>query len=102
MHCGCSPEKVKSARGNRTSKGAEKWLDVQRTWGTRDCVEYLRACGYRILVTQLTPDSVPIQAVDWTQPTAFILGNEVDGKHPFHYPLQIIWLITIPVPYTFV
>lgn len=36
--CICSPEKVKSARGNRTSKGAEKWLDVQRTWGTRRCV----------------------------------------------------------------
>lgn len=82
MLLACSPERVKEARGNRTSKGAEKWLDVQRTWGTRNCVEHLHACGYRILVTQLTSDSVPIQQVDWTQPTAFILGNEVDGDSP--------------------
>ena len=38
-----------------------------------------QACGYRVLVTQLTPDSVPIHDIDFTQPTAFILGNEVDG-----------------------
>ena len=39
----------------------------------------LQDCGYRVLVTQLTPDSVPIHDIDFTQPTAFILGNEVDG-----------------------
>jgi tRNA G18 (ribose-2'-O)-methylase SpoU len=83
---------VKEARGNRTSKGAEKWLDVQRTWGTRNCIEHLRACGYRILVTQLTPNSVPIQQIDWTQPTAFILGNEVDGDPPLTD--HVLWMAT--------
>lgn len=39
----------------------------------------LQDCGYQVLVTQLTPDSVPIHNIDFTQPTAFILGNEVDG-----------------------
>ena len=40
---------------------------------------HLRACGYRILVTQPTAESVSIQDIDWTRPTAFILGNEVTG-----------------------
>ena len=40
----------------------------------------LQACGFRVLVTQLTPTSVPIHDIDFTRPTAFILGNEVNGK----------------------
>ena len=76
----CSTGRVKSSRANRTSKGAEKWLDVQEhRHGTAVCIQYLKACGFRVLVTQLTQDSVPIHDVDLTQPTAFILGNEVDG-----------------------
>ena len=75
-----STGRVKSSRANRTSKGAEKWLDVQEhRHGTAACIEHLKACGFRVLVTQLTQDSVPIHDVDLTQPTAFILGNEVDG-----------------------
>ena len=40
----------------------------------------MQACGFRVLVTQLTPTSVPIHDIDFTQPTAFILGNEVNGE----------------------
>ena len=38
-------ERVKPARGNRTSKGAEKWLDVQEHFGTEAAVAHLRAAG---------------------------------------------------------
>ncbi|CAK0786426.1 hypothetical protein CVIRNUC_009639 [Coccomyxa viridis] len=81
IHCiDTSTGRVKSSRANRTSKGAEKWLDVQEhRHGTAACIAHLQACGFRVLVTQLTQDSVPIHDVDLTQPTAFILGNEVDG-----------------------
>ncbi|KAK9918200.1 hypothetical protein WJX75_002222 [Coccomyxa subellipsoidea] len=95
-----SPEKVKSARGNRTSKGAEKWLDVQRTWGTRRCVMHLRACGYRILVSQPTAESVSIQDIDWTRPTAFILGNEVNGASAEAIELAD-QAVTVPMAHSF-
>ena len=72
-------ERIKHARGNRTSKGAEKWLDVQEHRGTAACVAHLRARGFRVLVTAPRPGSVPVQDVDFTRPTAFLLGNEVDG-----------------------
>ena len=33
--------------------------------------------GYQIVVTALDPESVPLSAIDWSKPTAFVLGNEV-------------------------
>ena len=42
---GCSMGRVKSSRANRTSKGAEKWLDVQEhKHGTAACIAYLKVC----------------------------------------------------------
>ncbi len=41
--CACSSGRVKSSRANRTSKGAEKWLDVQEhKHGTAACIAYLK------------------------------------------------------------
>ena len=40
-----SRERIKSSRANRTSKGAEKWLDVQEhQHGTAACISYLKVC----------------------------------------------------------
>lgn len=63
----------------RTSQGAEKWLDVQVWEKPEDCIEALRKRGFRVAVTDAGPDSVPLSALDFTRPTAIILGNEVDG-----------------------
>ncbi len=41
--CARSSGRVKSSRANRTSKGAEKWLDVQEhKHGTAACIAYLK------------------------------------------------------------
>ena len=40
----------------------------------------LRDLGFRVAVTHLTHAAVSITEVDWTQPTAFVLGNENLGK----------------------
>ncbi|MEZ4702303.1 MAG: RNA methyltransferase [Rhodothermales bacterium] len=66
-------------RSSRTSQGADKWLDITR-WETPDaCVESLREAGYRIAVTHLSPDAVPIDTLDFTRKTALVLGNEQHG-----------------------
>ncbi|KAG2499348.1 hypothetical protein HYH03_002923 [Edaphochlamys debaryana] len=63
----------------RTAAGADKWLDV-RVWdSTAACVSAAKAAGYQVLTTHLTKSSITIQEVDWTRPTAFILGNEKFG-----------------------
>lgn len=67
----------------RTSKGAEGWLDVF-TWDTPEAyIEHARAEGYRIAATHLDDTAVPIGDLDFTIPTALVLGNERDGISPY-------------------
>ncbi len=63
----------------RTSQGAEKWLDVYKWPSPADCVAHLRANGYRILATHLDSEARPIDTFDFTRPTAIVFGNERDG-----------------------
>ena len=46
---------------------------------TAECLGAAKAAGFQIVVAQLAPDAVPIGEVDWTRPTAVVLGNEKDG-----------------------
>ena len=66
----------------RTSQGAEKWLDVWRWSERRACAEYLKEKGIRLVAMHVDASAVPINAVDLSQPTAFIFGNERDGISP--------------------
>jgi len=43
------------------------------------CIQTAKAAGYHVVATHFDPDSVSIHDVDWTQPTAVILGNEREG-----------------------
>ncbi len=63
----------------RTSQGAEKWLDVH-LWDTpAECTGYLKKAGYEVVVTHLDDGAVPISDVDFTEKTALVFGNERDG-----------------------
>eukprot|EP00246_Nothoceros_aenigmaticus_P017772 TRINITY_DN8911_c0_g1_i2.p1 TRINITY_DN8911_c0_g1~~TRINITY_DN8911_c0_g1_i2.p1 ORF type:complete len:338 (-),score=45.05 TRINITY_DN8911_c0_g1_i2:532-1545(-) len=66
-------------KNKRVSVGAEKWLDVESWSSTLSCVEALRSRGYRIAVTHIAPDTIPIHEMDWTIPTAVFFGNEDQG-----------------------
>lgn len=66
----------------RTSRGAEKWLDLYRWEAPGPCVEYLHAGGYRVVAMHLDEDGVPIDALDFTEPTALVFGNEERGVSP--------------------
>ena len=64
---------------NRVTKGADKWLEVTRWLTTADCVKALRAQGKRIVATHLDATAKPIAEIDFSVPTALVLGNEKDG-----------------------
>lgn len=63
---------------NRVSSGAEKWLRLRRWNKTLDCWQKLKEEGYQVCVTSLQ-SSKPIGEIDWTRPTAIVLGNEKEG-----------------------
>lgn len=66
---------------NRVARGAEKWLDIQVHQSTQSAVQVLRDQGVKIYATHLEA-SVPITEIDFTKPTAIVLGNEKDGVSP--------------------
>jgi len=66
-------------KSGRTSAGSEKWLHVKQFPTTEECLSAAKEAGYQIVVTALDPESVPLSAIDFSKPTAFVLGNEVMG-----------------------
>lgn len=72
---------AKFKAANRVTKGAEKWLDVHPYPSPRSSVEQLKHEGYQIWATDLDTDR-SISDIDWSKPTAVVLGNEKDGVSP--------------------
>lgn len=65
----------------RTSAGAERWLDVWRWKDAAEAVLPLQRAGYRVVAT--SPEGTdPIDALDFTHPTALVFGNEEEGVSP--------------------
>lgn len=69
-------EKFKEA--NRVTQGADKWVEVKKWKTSTDAIKAIKDQGYQLVVTTLEA-SKPIEKVDFTVPTALVLGNEKDG-----------------------
>lgn len=69
-------EKFKEA--NRVTQGADKWVEVKKWKTTSEAVKAIKQQGYQLVVTTLEA-SKPIEEIDFTVPTALVLGNEKDG-----------------------
>lgn len=67
-------------RDNRhVSMGAEKWLDIELWNSPLECFRVLKSRGYRIATTHVGMDAVSIYDMDWSCPTAIVVGNEHKG-----------------------
>jgi len=77
VHVINSGEKFKESQ--RTTAGADKWIELERWRSTAECVAALKKQGQQIVVTHLDASSRPMDDVDFTLPTALVLGNEKDG-----------------------
>ncbi|KAK9699339.1 hypothetical protein RND81_08G168300 [Saponaria officinalis] len=70
----------KRFRENRhVSMGSEKWLDIEVWNSSRECFNVLKSRGYRIATTHLGKDTVSVYDMDWSCPTAIVVGNENSG-----------------------
>jgi tRNA (guanosine-2'-O-)-methyltransferase len=65
--------------GKRTSGGAFRWIDVYVFEDLATCFERVRQRYGRILATALGAQSDSLYALDLTQPTALLFGNEDEG-----------------------
>ncbi|KMT17304.1 hypothetical protein BVRB_2g039990 isoform A [Beta vulgaris subsp. vulgaris] len=75
-----SCDSSKRYRDNRhVSMGSEKWLDIEVWNSTRECFDVLKSRGYRIASTHLGKNTVSVYDMDWSCPTAVVVGNENKG-----------------------
>jgi tRNA (guanosine-2'-O-)-methyltransferase len=66
----------------RTTAGADKWIETKKWKSTKACIQELKAQGKQIVVTHLDSTARPISEIDFAKPTALVLGNEKTGASP--------------------
>lgn len=69
----------RKAFDRKTSGSAAKWITLREHESIARCYEDLRTRDFRILVAALRADSHDLYDLDFLQPTALVLGNEMRG-----------------------
>lgn len=68
-------------RGSRVACGADRWLFRTRWRSSSACLAHLQAAGFQLVA--LAPGaSLELREVDWSRPTAVLLGSERAGLSP--------------------
>lgn len=66
----------------KTSQGAEKWVRVRQHENLAVACEFLRARGFQLVAAHLDENASDYRDVDYTVPTALLLGTELFGVSP--------------------
>ncbi len=64
---------------NHYAKGAQKWVVTHEHASFREAAEALKGQGFQLLAAHLSDSAVDYRQVDYTQPTAIVLGEELRG-----------------------
>ena len=62
-----------------TSAGTAKWVRVRRYISTEVAVDALKGRGFHILAAHPGPEAIDFRNVDFTKPTALMMGAELFG-----------------------
>jgi len=68
--------------GKQSSGSAKKWIDTERHSTGDSLRNTLKDDGFTIYATALEMEAKPIHDIDWTKPSAIIVGNEHNGVSP--------------------
>ncbi|TDG15048.1 tRNA (guanosine(18)-2'-O)-methyltransferase TrmH [Seongchinamella unica] len=77
LHAVIGDEDYKAFRG--TAMGSHSWVDVKRHREPLAVLDVLKSSGYQILAAHLDEHTVDYRAVDYTRPSAILLGAERRG-----------------------
>lgn len=62
-----------------TAMGSQVWVDMQRHSSTQSAIQHLKSQNMQVLVTHLDKNAVDFREIDYTKPTAIVLGQEKSG-----------------------
>ncbi|MBR9728045.1 tRNA (guanosine(18)-2'-O)-methyltransferase TrmH [Shewanella intestini] len=72
------PEDSLWVSGN-TSSGSHRWVNTVKHVTYEHAYQQFKAKGMQVLATTFSADAVDFREIDYTKPTAIVLGNEHDG-----------------------
>ncbi|MFW6359430.1 MAG: tRNA (guanosine(18)-2'-O)-methyltransferase TrmH [Chroococcales cyanobacterium] len=64
---------------NKTAKGSQKWVNLHTHPNIKTAIATLKAQNYQIYAAHLSDKAVDYRSLDYTQPTALLLGAEKWG-----------------------
>lgn len=64
---------------NNTAQGAQRWVELKRHADTEEGLEALKARGFACVAAHFSERAVDFRAIDYTRPTAIVLGTEKFG-----------------------
>lgn len=73
------PDDVRLPVLNGTAQGSGRWVRVHRHKRFADAHDSLKAKGYQTLAAHLSEQAIDFREIDYTKPTAVILGAEKCG-----------------------
>ncbi|MDX1705406.1 tRNA (guanosine(18)-2'-O)-methyltransferase TrmH [Pseudidiomarina sp.] len=62
-----------------TAMGSQKWVQVHHYDNLKEAVDRLKSEGKQVVVTNLSAQAVDFRSLDYTRPTAVIMGQERHG-----------------------
>lgn len=77
VHAVWKNERMRVSGGS--AAGSQNWIDVHNYTKTEDAIAELKKQNMQVLVTNLSQTSVDFREIDYTKPTAIILGQEKFG-----------------------
>lgn len=77
MHSVVGDKEYRAFRG--TAKGSHSWVRVVREPSVESALHPLREQGYQVVAAHLDESAVDFRDVDYTKPTALLLGAEKQG-----------------------
>ena len=64
---------------HETSGGSAKWMEVHEHSDGPAAIHHLQSDGFQVVAAHPAPDAVDFRVVDYTRPTAILMGAELFG-----------------------
>jgi len=64
---------------NKAASGVERWVDLHRHDAIDTAMAELRGRGFRLLAAHCCEHAMDYRDIDWTLPTALLIGAELEG-----------------------
>lgn len=77
MHTVWTDEKMRLAGG--TAMGSQNWVNVKQHPDITTAIGELKTQNMQVLATNLSDTAVDFREIDYTRPTAILMGQEKDG-----------------------